>query len=551
MKFFITLFFSFSFLSGFAQWSTDVTVNTAVCTNAGDQTNTAIVTDGSGGAIVVWSDNRSGNYDIYAQRLNVSGVAQWAANGVPICTAAGDQFFPIVISDGSGGAVITWTDYRNDVSYTNTDIFAQKINAAGEVQWAANGVAVCTNNTNQRSPRLVAFGTGGAVVVWSDDRNGTTNSDIFAQLVNSNGSFAWTANGIAVCNASSYQIDPQLITDGSSSILLTWLDNRSGTYNVYAQRIDALGIPEWTVNGVAICTASGFKGTARIVSDGSAGAIISWEDTRSGNSDVYAQRINASGVTQWTANGVVVSNASNLQSQPELIADQSGGAILFWLDYRNGSDFSVRDVYAQRIDGTGASLWTNNGLAICTAPTSQQWYKLVSDGMNGAFFTWFDNRNGTNDIYVQHVKADGTPVLALNGAIVAGAADDQQYAAITSDGDFGAIIAWEDKRGGIANDIYAHRIVNTTIPTPVSSFTVERTISVFPNPVRSTGTLLVKNATAITAIYGADGKRYAIPVFNSFSMQQAVSLPSLPPGIYIMEFRNKKNQRELQAITVY
>ncbi len=467
MKYILTAVLNTFFLSVVAQWSNDATVNTPICTASDEQANTAIVTDGAGGAIIAWSDNRSGNYDIYAQRVNAAGVVQWQANGIAICTAAGSQFSPVLISDNNGGAIITWIDYRNDVSFNNTDIFAQKINAAGQLQWAANGVAVCTNTTNQRSTRMALFGTG-AVFVWSDDRNGSTNSDIYAQLINDNGSSAWTANGIPVCNAASYQIDPNLIANGSNAAIISWLDNRSGNYNVYAQRIDASGIAQWTANGVGVSITAGSKGTARIVSDGSSGAIISWEDTRSGASDVYAQRVNASGTAQWAANGIVVSNASNLQSQPELIADQNGGAILFWLDYRNGTDFSVRDVYAQRIDGSGASLWTANGLAICTAPTSQQWYKLVSDGQNGAFFTWFDNRNGTNDVYVQHVNAAGTALFTNNGSMIGGAANDQQFAVVTTDNAFGAIVAWEDKRNGTANDIYAHRVVNATIATAVS-----------------------------------------------------------------------------------
>ena len=549
MKFFLTVILNVLVLSSFAQWSNDATVNTPVCTATDDQTNTAIVTDGAGGAIIVWSDNRSGNYDIYAQRVNAAGVVQWQANGVAICTAAGNQFFPIVISDNNGGAIITWADYRNDVSFTNTDVFAQKINGSGQVQWAANGVAVCTDNTNQRSARIALWGTG-AVCVWSDDRNGTNNSDIYAQLINSNGTVAWTVNGIPVCNATSFQIDPYLIADGVNSSIITWLDNRSGTYNVYAQRIDATGTAQWSVNGLGICIASGFKGTARIVSDGATGAIISWEDARSGNADVYAQKINAAGAAQWTTNGIIVSNASNLQSQPELIADQSGGAILFWLDYRNGIDFSVRDLYAQRIDATGSSLWTANGLAICTAPTNQQWYKLVSDGQNGAFFTWFDNRSGTNDVYVQHVNAAGITQLTNNGTVIGGAANDQQFAAVTTDNAFGAIVAWEDKRSGIANDIYAHRVVNGTIATAVSDLSNERTISVFPNPVAGSKNIAVKNATALTAIYSVDGKRYPAPFFNPLSMQQIITLPHLPTGMYILEFRNKNNKKEFVKISV-
>lgn len=552
MKSILLLLFLLSFQSVIAQWTNDVTVNTVICTAADDQTNAAIVSDGSGGAIIVWSDNRSGNYDIYAQRVNASGITQWTANGVAVCTAVGNQLFPVVISDGNGGAIITWTDYRSDVSFTNTDIFAQRINSSGAVQWAVNGIAVCNNNTNQRSVKIAAFGSGGAVFTWSDDRNGTTNSDIYAQAVDGSGNFLWTVNGFAVCTSSSYQIDPVLISDGSTAITIVWLDNRSGNYDIYAQKLNASAVPQWTVNGTVICNASGMQGNCSIVSDGVGGVVLVWDDGRSGSAtDIYAQRIDASGVAKWTSNGTVVSSASNIQTRPELIADGNGGAIMAWLDYRNGTDFSVRDIYAQRIDAAGTSLWTSNGLAICTAPTNQQGYKLVSDGMYGAFFTWFDNRSGNNDVYLQYVNAGGTAIYANNGIIIGGAADNQEFPAITSDGAFGIIAAWADKRGGVANDIYAHRIVNTTIPTSVSSRSTERTIKAYPNPLKSKQAIVIKHAKAFVAIYGSDGKRYAAPALNTFAEVQTVLLPALPVGLYIFELKNKNNKSEFIKVSVY
>ncbi|BBJ24643.1 hypothetical protein [Candidatus Nitrotoga sp. AM1P] len=53
---------------------------------------------------------------------------QWNANGVAISTAANYQFNQTIISDGSGGAIITWSDIRSGASW---DIYAQRIGANG------------------------------------------------------------------------------------------------------------------------------------------------------------------------------------------------------------------------------------------------------------------------------------------------------------------------------------------------------------------------------------------------------------------------------------
>jgi len=170
-----------------AVWSTDPTVNTAISTAAGDQNSPTIVTDNNGGAIITWYDYRSGNYDIYAQRINASGVVQWTADGVPISTAANSQERPAIVSDGSGGAIVTWYDYR---SGTYSDIYAQRIDANGNVLWTTNGMAISTAANNQYYPQIVSDGSGGAIITWEDYRSG--NWDIYGQRIDANGNVLWT-----------------------------------------------------------------------------------------------------------------------------------------------------------------------------------------------------------------------------------------------------------------------------------------------------------------------------------------------------------------------
>ena len=81
--------------SAWAYWVQD---GAAICTVAGVQEYPMIASDGAGGAIITWHDARSGNYDIYAQRVNASGTPQWAVNGVAICMATGAQDDPKIIS---------------------------------------------------------------------------------------------------------------------------------------------------------------------------------------------------------------------------------------------------------------------------------------------------------------------------------------------------------------------------------------------------------------------------------------------------------------------
>ena len=224
-----------------AVWSTDPTVNTAISTAAGDQNSPTIVTDNSGGAIITWHDYRSGNYDIYAQRINANGNVLWTTDGVAISTAAGDQNSPTIVTDNNGGAIITWYDYRSG----NYDIYAQRINASGVVQWTADGVPISTAANSQERPAIVSDGSGGAIVTWYDYRSGTY-SDIYAQRIDANGNVLWTTNGMAISTAANNQYYPQIVSDGSGGAIITWEDYRSGNWDIYGQRIDANGNVLWT-----------------------------------------------------------------------------------------------------------------------------------------------------------------------------------------------------------------------------------------------------------------------------------------------------------------
>jgi hypothetical protein len=118
--------------AGVAQWVAD---GAALCTAVNRQTCPTIVSDDAGGAVVTWEDHRTGvdASDIYAQRVSAAGVAQWGADGVALCTAANRQIGPAIVSDGAGGAIATWTDWRDDEAFTNLDVYAQRVQANGQL----------------------------------------------------------------------------------------------------------------------------------------------------------------------------------------------------------------------------------------------------------------------------------------------------------------------------------------------------------------------------------------------------------------------------------
>jgi hypothetical protein len=477
-----------------AAWSNDPAVNTSVSTGAGydeDQRNT---NDGSGGTIIVWVNYRtndpalSTSYgDLYVQRLDANGNVMWTVGGVAITTVT-KALNPRIVADGSGGAIVTWEHWNG----SNFDIYAQKINASGTVLWTAGGVTVSAASHTQRYPLIKTDGAGGAIIVWQDNRNGSTitNYDIYAQRVDAtDGHGLWTADGVPVCTASGDQKYPRMTTDDAGGAIIVWQDYRSGaTADIYVQKINSSGVAQWTADGVPVVTALYDQYWQWIVKDGSGGAIIVWEDYRSNTGwEVYAQRVDSGGTVKWTAGGVAVCSTScstggaAIRKYPLPASDNNGGIVITWQDYRLGTYYHI---YAQRLDSNGNALWAADGEAISSlTQTHGQWYpNVVSDSYGRSIITWFD----TNGLYAQRLDLSGNKLWTADGVVVSTGTTSSTtpyWPAIISDTLwYGAIIAWTDYRNGITNtDIYAQMVQpNGTLPCPNYPVTISGTASYFP-----------------------------------------------------------------------
>lgn len=420
---------------------------------AGDQQSAKSVSDGAGGAIVIWRDFRNGSHwDIFAQRVTALGEPLWATNGVPVCLATNQQDSVVAVSDGAGGAVIAWHDYRNGTN----DIYAQRLGGDGVPMWISDGVPVCTAAGEQTNPALFGDGGSGFLLAWEDTRSG--NADIYAARLGQDGVPSWTSNGVAVCLSGGEQRGAKVAPDGSGGSIVVWEDYRSGL-DVYARRVNAAGSPMWAANGVAVCVASNDQWHPQVLADGVGGAIFFWEDRRSGPLDIYGDRFDASGLSQWAANGVAVCSAQYDQRNPVTVTDAAGGAIIAWEDTRTTNSYP--DIYVQRVNESGVPQWETQGVLLSdTGYPYDMWPAIVADGQGGAYVTWEYDATGASDIRASHVDATGR-VGWIGGSTyvsVCAALYAQHTPSIVLDGTGGAIVAWDDGRSNVARDVFAQRI---------------------------------------------------------------------------------------------
>jgi len=441
-----------------AQWSTSVALNTPICSTPSPSTRAGIVAtpDGLGGMYIAWIDSRtSGNGSVYIQRVNLSNTQIFTKDGLLVADPGTNISYLSITPDGVGGAILAWQ--------TNDDIFAQRVTSAGAIGWA-NPVALTQNPASiQSNPQIAIVNTTEAIVVFLDDRNG--NTDIYLnKILTSTGALQFVSD-MPVCTATGTQSQVSGFPDGSGGVYVSWTDVRGADNDIYALHVKNDGTAEagWAANGTVICNASGVQGASMTVLDGTGGIYIAWEDSRSGNSDIYAQRSNAAGTVTWAPNGVVVCNATGNQLNPQ-VTPAADGMLLTWTDARSGT--SNRNIFAQKMAvADGAAVWTANGVTICNAADQQPsasalGLKIVPDGVNGAIIVWNDQRLGSSDrnIFAQRINTAGTIQWTANGVVISSAGGNQgpDLGAVPITSTNGAYIVWQDSRSGTINgEIYA------------------------------------------------------------------------------------------------
>lgn len=547
MKIFLILFLFFNLRClvcdpVFSQWNANPALNTPVSVQAFDQQDERIISDMKGGAIIVWEDFRNDSIrgDVYVQRISSSGYPLWTLNGVNICTNDSDQGTISIKEDGFGGAILCWNDHRSG----NRDIYAQRVDSSGNVLWQTNGVPVCVKPFDQTDSKIVSDGSGGAIVVWQDSSL-LSKWDIYAQRVSGNGVVMWPAVGQTITIDGASQRSPRIREDGNGGAIIVWQDKLLGDFDIRAKRIDSLGGTVWGgTYGIPVCAAPRGQFYPRLETDGMGGAIIAWQDKRNMPNgidsiyDIYAQRVNASGSVQWTMDGIPVNTSTGTQDILDMAPDGVNGVFLVWKDFRNGNDF---DIYAQRVNPAGNILWTPNGAPVDTSPYDQASPSITGDGNGGAIIAFRDS-GGISGDDISSVKIDGIGTIQWKSPIGI-ASRKQDLPRVVSDGAGGGIYVFMDKRDTLDWDIYAHHLfwngTENGIHEEVSCFTSR----CFPNPFSSSARVEFESANyneVEFSVWSLIGSKVEIP----FSISQndiTISRGNLRDGIYFYEIRIGEN----------
>jgi hypothetical protein len=232
---------------------------TVMCSAPGARGLRGLVIDGAGGGYLAWDDYRTAPpgtqpsdlepySDIYAQRFTGTGdlAPGWPADGLPLCTLPFIQNAVTLATDGFGGCIVAWQDFRDYFVPEYIDIYALRVMGDGALApgWTAQGTRVSAGFGTQYAPRVVADGTGGAYLLYSEIEDYVR---LEAQHLTGSGQLApsWPEEGVRLVQVPGSEQYHEAISDGRGGAIVVWEDGRApgttGNIEIYAQRIGADG----------------------------------------------------------------------------------------------------------------------------------------------------------------------------------------------------------------------------------------------------------------------------------------------------------------------
>lgn len=440
------IFFKISFLTAFLLVFTSFAqINTNVDFIVNDDDNTYqtlpdINMNFSGELAVVWSDMfydystniklqiYDQNGDTLSPNLNVNDLVNdtWRTN-------------PAVAINDSGLIIVAWEDYLNG----NADIFIQIYNKFGVKKGTNIKVNDDLSFKNQKNVAIDILSDNEIIITWTDERN--NNSDIYYQIYNFYGVPIGSNQLIYQDSTNNSQKNPDVKTLSNGNYIISWLDNKSGDWEIYFKKYNNLGIALTTEIRVNDTTGVTEEAVPCIAADQLNNFTICWHDERNGNSDIYGQVFDYNNNAIGSNFKINTDFSTREQKFPSITNDLNGFYVILWQDTYDDSS----KIVVQKFNDNFVPIGLNSTFKVNKLLLQDETRpKIASNLASELSVAWVDTRLNNYNIFAQRLNSDlsqddedfkvnysyGT---ARNLASVAAVNDSGQF-----------VISWQDDREG-------------------------------------------------------------------------------------------------------
>ncbi|MBN2029806.1 T9SS type A sorting domain-containing protein [bacterium] len=280
--------------------------------------------------VVVYDDERDGDFDIYGQMYTANAIPKGCCFKVNDDIASRTQLYPAIAMNGEGHFVVCWSE-------GDTAIYAQRYASDG----TALGSNFKVNNSvpwSRSRPDICMNEDGSFIIVWQDYRNACV-SYIYARRFDNDGvalgdDFQVNLDLIG----EKHHIMPSIALQKDGKFMICYMIEGL-VYALYAHLYDSDGsslvdyfeIPEWGVSSNNVMPS--------VCAHPNGGLSVAWSSDKNGTFDIWTRNYNDAGAPLGPSSRV--SDVSGDQTFPSLAIDDRGIAVAVWEDTRN----TDKDIY--------------------------------------------------------------------------------------------------------------------------------------------------------------------------------------------------------------
>lgn len=371
--------------------------------NSGTSQSAAMAAGPNNRLYVAWSDDSSGDAEIYLRRWDGSNWSDLggSAGGGGISNNSGASLWPAVAVDSDGNPWVAW----HDASAGDTEIYVRRWTGAA---WepvgngSAEGGGISNNAGSSAYVALEIAANGQAYAVWMDSSAG--NQEVYARRWNGSAweGLAGSASGGGISNTPTRSGRPAIaLYDNLPTV--AWAETET-VGDIYVRRFDGTAwveLGEHSASNGGVSNTPGVSQYAAIGYSAAGKPFVAWYDYTPGQPEIYAATLEG---VQWVAAGTGatsgggISNTGNTSVEPAL-AVQGGAPYVVWQETTN----SDAEVYIRRLAGDN---WVEvgNGSAsgggISDNSGDSQYAALAFDGQGRLYVAWADDSSGDFEIYV-------------------------------------------------------------------------------------------------------------------------------------------------------
>ena len=361
------------------------------------------------------------------------------------------------------------------------------------------GEAVSSAAMNQDSPSVASDGSG-YLVVWSD--YSPIAGGYLYRIMGARRTVTGNKIGASFVIASSTKIQqrwPSVAFYGGD-YLVAWTSMGGSTYfQTWARRVNMAGY----VQGTAATQISD-KARQPSVAAGGGGFLVAWNNPTTSNTlfEVRAARVTP-GLNVLDPKGITVSSLATSSQQLPSAAYTGSDFLVVWEDTRNKSTGKYID--AARVTVKAGSVLDKNGIPVSTAAGVQRNPSVAGTG-SGAMVVWEDERGGVANVplYGAQLNLSGQ-VLDVTGRLVTNTTLSNATPAIAWGGGTYQVVQATTKQSGAGSDIRGERL-NSVGKLTTGSFVINNAAGVRSKPAVARGgagflTVWVDNRVSYGNIY--------------------------------------------------